>query len=130
MLPLLLSRPLTSFFPLHHVFLRRPARRLAALITLNRSATTMPIPEAEWKRVSDAARSPYYLFTKPIRKSEQDDREYRVIKLENGLEATLVHDGKADKAAASLDVAVGHLYDPVSIYLLCFVPRQHGRMLG
>ena len=25
-----------------------------------------------------------------------------------------MHDGKADKAAASLDVAVGHLYDPVS----------------
>ena len=45
----------------------------------------------------------------------QDDREYRVIRLENGLEATLVRDATADKAAASLDVAVGHLSDPVSV---------------
>jgi hypothetical protein len=29
--------------------------------------------------------------------------------MENGLEAMLVHDSKANKAAASLDVAVGHL---------------------
>lgn len=74
----------------------------------------MTITEPEWKRISDPAALPYYVFTKAIRKSEQDDRDYRVIKLENGLEAMLVHDGKADKAAASLDVAVGHLYDPVS----------------
>lgn len=67
----------------------------------------------DWKQASDPAAPPYYVFTKPVRKSEQDDREYRVIKLENGLEAMLVHDGKADKAAASLDVGVGHLHDPV-----------------
>ena len=33
----------------------------------------------------------------------------------------LVHDFKAEKAAASLDVAVGHLYDPVR-YILTFGP--------
>lgn len=38
----------------------------------------------------------------------------RIIRLENGLKATLVSDPKSDKAAASLDVAVGHLDDPVS----------------
>jgi hypothetical protein len=54
-------------------------------------------------------------FVKPISKSERDDRDYRVIRLENGLQAMLIHDAKADKAAASLDVAVGHLHDPVSI---------------
>lgn len=53
-------------------------------------------------------------FTKPIEKSQSDDRDYRLIKLENGLQAMVIHDSKADKAAASLDVAVGHLYDPVS----------------
>ncbi|KAG7096020.1 hypothetical protein E1B28_006703 [Marasmius oreades] len=52
------------------------------------------------------------VFTKSIEKPLQDDREYRIIRLENGLEATLVSDSKADKAAASLDVAVGHLSDP------------------
>lgn len=57
----------------------------------------------------------YSVFSKPIEKSPQDDRDYRIIKLVNGLNATVVHDPTADKAAASLDVAVGHLSDPVSL---------------
>lgn len=76
----------------------------------------MAILQSEWERVAGSSAPPYYVYTKPIRKSEQDDRQYRVVKLENGLEAMLVHDGKADKAAASLDIAVGHLYDPVSTH--------------
>ncbi|THU88604.1 hypothetical protein K435DRAFT_679530 [Dendrothele bispora CBS 962.96] len=70
--------------------------------------------EAQWRRVSPPRSEvpPYSQFVKSIQKSQQDDREYRIIKLDNGLEATLVHDLKADKAAASLDVAVGHLSDP------------------
>lgn len=68
---------------------------------------------ASWTRVS-TGQIPYDVYTKPIRKSPQDDREYRLIRLDNGLQAMLVHHAKADKAAASLDVAVGHLYDPVS----------------
>ncbi|GJE87118.1 insulin-degrading enzyme [Phanerochaete sordida] len=72
----------------------------------------MAILPDEWKRVSDSGVPPFNVYTKPICKSEQDDREYRVIKLENGLEAMLVHDAKGDKAAASLDVGVGHLQDP------------------
>lgn len=72
------------------------------------------IPE-DWIHVPSKGSTPAYLaFTKPIQKSPQDDRDYRIIKLENGLNATIVHDPTADKAAASLDVAVGHLYDPVS----------------
>lgn len=58
----------------------------------------------------------YSSFSKPIEKSPQDDREYRIIRLQNGLNATVVHDAKADKAAACLDVSVGHLADPVSFY--------------
>ncbi|GLB34808.1 putative peptidase M16 family protein [Lyophyllum shimeji] len=69
--------------------------------------------DTEWRRVATAGTvPPYSVFTKPIQKSEQDDRDYRIIQLSNGLQATLVHDAKADRAAASLDVAVGHLYDP------------------
>ena len=69
-----------------------------------------------WRRVTPTTPNipPFSVFTKPIVRSQQDDREYRIIKLDNGLEATLVHDATADKAAASLDVAVGHLSDPVS----------------
>lgn len=70
--------------------------------------------QSDWKRVDESTKPAYSVFTKPIQKSQQDDRDYRLIRLENGLQAMLVHDARADKAAASLDVAVGHLYDPVS----------------
>ncbi|KAI3619291.1 a-pheromone processing metallopeptidase ste23 [Moniliophthora roreri] len=73
----------------------------------------MAIDASLWKRVAPSSDTPpYSISTKTIEKSQQDDREYRIIKLENGLEAMLVHDVKADKAAASLNVAVGHLSDP------------------
>jgi hypothetical protein len=65
------------------------------------------------RRISPKVPS-YWVYTKQIQKSQQDDREYRLIRLDNGLQAMLVHDAKADKAAASLDIAVGHLHDPVS----------------
>lgn len=67
-----------------------------------------------WRRQISPKVPSYWVYTKPIQKSQQDDREYRLIRLDNGLQAMLVHDAKADKAAASLDVAVGHLQDPVS----------------
>jgi hypothetical protein len=81
-------------------------------------STIMPSP-TEWIHVpasggGETLVPSYSVFTKPIERSQQDDRDYRLIRLENGLEALLVHDAKADKAAASLDVSVGHLADPVS----------------
>lgn len=56
---------------------------------------------------------PYLLFTKAIEKSNLDQRQYRLIRLDNDLTAVLVHDPHTENAAASLDVAVGHLSDPV-----------------
>lgn len=41
-----------------------------------------------------------------------DNRSYRVITLQNGLEALLIHDQLADKASASLDVNIGYYEDP------------------
>ncbi|KAJ7074118.1 Metalloenzyme, LuxS/M16 peptidase-like protein [Mycena amicta] len=67
---------------------------------------------SDWTRVAPTTAPPFSVFNKPLQKSAQDDRDYRLIRLENGLQAILVHDAKADKAAASLDVAVGHLHDP------------------
>lgn len=58
------------------------------------------------------------LFNKPLQKSANDDRDYRLIRLPNSLEAILIHDPTADKAAASMDVAVGSLSDPVSSTIL------------
>jgi insulysin len=73
------------------------------------------VTNPDWARVERPGTTPHLIYTKPLLKSEKDDRDYRIIRLENGLQATLVHDGKADKAAGSLDVAVGHLYDPVCL---------------
>ncbi|KAH8117077.1 insulin-degrading enzyme [Phellopilus nigrolimitatus] len=69
-----------------------------------------------WQSVPACGAMPaHHVYTAPIQKSEQDDRAYRVVRLENGLEVVLVHDVGTDKAAASLDVAVGHLSDPNDI---------------
>lgn len=46
------------------------------------------------------------------RVSPHDERDYRVLTLENGLTALLVSDPQADKAAASMNVAVGSAQDP------------------
>ncbi|WVF68403.1 hypothetical protein IAT40_003168 [Kwoniella sp. CBS 6097] len=41
-----------------------------------------------------------------------EDRPHKYFTLDNGLEVIVVSDEKADKAAASMDVGVGHLSDP------------------
>jgi insulysin len=75
--------------------------------------TTTALPPGDWRRVEATANRPgFSVFAKAVQKSPQDDREYRILQLENGLQVTLVSDPKGDKAAASLDVAVGHLSDP------------------
>ncbi|CAK7567937.1 MAG: hypothetical protein SEPTF4163_005915 [Sporothrix epigloea] len=51
------------------------------------------------------------LVTEDLAKPSLDKRSYRVIELENGLEALLVHDAETDKASASLDVGVGNFSD-------------------
>lgn len=69
---------------------------------------------SDWATVNDASgRKAYDIYTKPLEKGQLDDREYRYIRLPNALEALLISDPKADKAAAALDVEVGHLSDPV-----------------
>ncbi|MEP3891571.1 MAG: insulinase family protein [Hellea sp.] len=45
-------------------------------------------------------------------KSAQDKRDYAYKKLDNGLKVVVVSDPDADKAAASLDVHIGHMADP------------------
>ena len=51
-------------------------------------------------------------FAKPRNEAKVD---YRVLNLENGIEALLVSDPETDKAAASVDVRVGVLSDPGAI---------------
>jgi insulysin len=40
-----------------------------------------------------------------------DNRSYRVVKLQNELEALLIHDPETDKASGALDVNVGSFSD-------------------
>lgn len=47
-----------------------------------------------------------------IKKPLNDDRQYRHIKLDNGLEAVLIHDEKTDESGASMMVNVGARDDP------------------
>lgn len=48
-----------------------------------------------------------------IESSPQDDREYKAIRLnQNQLTVLLISDPTTDKAAAAMDVRVGHLSDP------------------
>lgn len=45
-------------------------------------------------------------------KSENDDREYRYITLQNKLRVLLISDADAEKSAAALDVFIGHNQNP------------------
>ena len=106
-----LVRMLGSWFSHSATVLRHP--RLSAVRTsavMSAPYTTQP----QWiLRPGNQQKPPYHVYHKDIIRSERDERDYRLIRLQNGLQAMLVHDLKAEKAAASLDVAVGHLYDPV-----------------
>ncbi|KAJ2820827.1 metalloprotease, partial [Coemansia sp. 'formosensis'] len=55
---------------------------------------------------------PYTEFVGDLNKSESDVREYRLIRLPNGLTAFVIHDSLESKACAALDVNVGSLADP------------------
>ena len=51
------------------------------------------------------------LVTEDLEKPDLDDRTYRVIELANKMEVFLVHDPKADKASAAMDINVGNFSD-------------------
>ncbi|KID81828.1 a-pheromone processing metallopeptidase Ste23 [Metarhizium guizhouense ARSEF 977] len=58
------------------------------------------------------SRNAVVFLTDDLKKPSLDDRDYRVVRLENKLEVLLVHDPQADKASAALDVNVGHFSNP------------------
>ncbi|KEY67145.1 hypothetical protein S7711_03006 [Stachybotrys chartarum IBT 7711] len=59
----------------------------------------------------DRRASPVVLLTDHLEKPSLDNRDYRVVRLDNELEALLVHDPETDKASAALDVHVGNFSD-------------------
>jgi hypothetical protein len=116
-MPIASSRFTTIISRAHRPRLRdlSPLNPSTTLVFASRLAMHAPT-SSDWKHSPAKETVPAYsIYTKPIVRSQQDDRDYRLIRLENGLRAMIVHDPNTDKAAASLDVAVGHLYDPVSV---------------
>ncbi|KAI9475636.1 MAG: Metalloenzyme, LuxS/M16 peptidase-like protein [Benjaminiella poitrasii] len=57
----------------------------------------------------------YYVYTKPLEKPDNDEREYRLIRLLNQLEVLLISDPETDRASAALDVHVGSFSDPENL---------------
>ncbi|CAG8464961.1 16775_t:CDS:10 [Cetraspora pellucida] len=57
----------------------------------------------------------YATLSTPLEKSENDDREYRLIVLPNDLEALLISDSETDKSSAALGVHVGQINDPSNL---------------
>jgi len=82
---------------------RLKARRAVLSLTISLLWIAAPSAWAEESPVADV--------TIP-KVSPFDDRDYRVLTLENGLQALLVSDPEADKAAASMNVRVGSAQDP------------------
>ncbi|KAI0812746.1 LuxS/MPP-like metallohydrolase [Irpex lacteus] len=71
---------------------------------------------SEWEQVPATDGIPAYsVYSGEVHKPELDDRDYRVVRLENGILAVLIHDPKADKAASCINVAVGHMQDPEDV---------------
>ncbi|KHJ44315.1 peptidase, M16 family [Trichuris suis] len=65
--------------------------------------------------VNTASRTVEQLVTRrsdSIIKSPEDKRLYRGLELSNGMKVMLVSDPTTEKAAASLDLNIGHLNDP------------------
>ncbi|TYJ55081.1 hypothetical protein B9479_004218 [Cryptococcus floricola] len=77
---------------------RQPIRLPETPIMASPFPPCPPIPKAS---------GPVSLIVPPT-----EDRAHKYLTLDNGLEVIVVSDPKADKAAASMDVGVGHLSDP------------------
>ena len=71
--------------------------------------------DALWSTVVKDGVPTYYLYNREVEKSPNDDRQYKFMKLINGMEVVLVHDADADTAAASMTVGSGYLLDPVGV---------------
>ena len=83
--------------------------------TLALAPAALPAAWAEESPIADVATPTVSPF---------DERDYRVLTLENGLQALLVSDPNADKAAASMNVRDGSAQDPEDLQgLFLYIAR-------
>ncbi|KJZ78997.1 hypothetical protein HIM_01770 [Hirsutella minnesotensis 3608] len=69
------------------------------------------MPPSQPSGLAAGRQTPVVVLTDSLEKPSLDDRDYRVVRLENELEALLVHDPETDKSSAALDVNVGNFSD-------------------
>ena len=89
-----------------HANLRRLAISLAGALSLALLGCSSQVKPPDQPTPDPLAQST------EVVKSPNDQRDYRYLRLDNGLQVLLVSDPTTDKAAASLDVHVGHMSDP------------------
>lgn len=78
----------------------------------------------EWSTFSS-----YQVYNRPLERPDNDDREYRLIRLANNLEALIISDPETDRASAALDVHVGNLSDPVTMTTFKFYSKRKGMLI-
>lgn len=69
----------------------------------------------EWREVPVHENNPRH-WVLDIEKPNFSNRQYRFIRLENGIQILLIQDSGTDMAGVAMSVGVGYLSDPVSIY--------------
>ena len=67
---------------------------------------------ALWAPLQVRAETGWQPIQETIRKSDKDNRQYRAIRLDNGMVVLLVSDPQAVKSLSALVVPVGSLEDP------------------
>lgn len=105
---LFLSLFMSSFTIFIHRFISNNQNRKVNKMSL-RNKSTLPSIKIE---MADGGK---FQRVNNIAKSQQDNRDYRGLKLANGLKVLLISDPSTDKAAAALTVDVGHMSDPDNI---------------
>lgn len=90
----------------------RPHKIMLPPMTARRALTSLAVGVAWCLSPSVFAEATPIAEVVTPKVSPFDSRDYRVLTLENGLQALLVSDPEADKAAASMNVRVGSAQDP------------------
>lgn len=106
-------------------------RRRSSMLLVTLCALTLPLQAASTLAAEAATESVPDEVARVVTPvvSPHDQRDYRVLTLDNGLKVLLVSDPEADKAAASMNVAVGSSQDPDDLQGLAHL-LEHMLFLG
>ena len=115
----------------HHILLHLRLSPPASRTTYHKMSTlSQPqTPATAESPLREQRHSLVKTVTDQLETPSLDDRQYRVIKLENQLEVLLVQDADTDKASAAMDVNVGNFSDPPELPGMCHI-IEHMLFMG